>query len=415
MRTLAGLRTEMAAFAAGFDAGSLTAGDAEAVVREAAAIVNLASTVKLLAARRVADSGAWKRRGHRTAAEWLAATTKSTLGDAIGVLETGQNLADCPAVEAKVRAGELTGPQAHVISKAVVADPASESALLDTARTDGMAKLRQRCRSVEEAADGADAEARHARVHRNRSLRHWTDDDGTFRLDGRLTPEVGAKFLGALGPYERFAFDQARTEGRHQSAAAYRADALEAMAEAASSRQDRTGPAGATVDTDSEGATRPATVRPSRKPSFTVMVDIHALLRGHTVAGETCEIPGVGPVPVSVLYDYADEAVGHALVTDGVDIRAYCSLTRHIPTMLRVALEARDRECVVPGCNVSTGLEIDHTVAVEDGGPTTYANLARPCHHHHRMKHQQGWILAGDPGRWTFTPPDHPAAGPAPP
>ena len=32
-----------------------------------------------------------------------------------------------------------------------------------------------------------------------------------------------------------------------------------------------------------------------------VLVDYAALVRGHTVAGETCEIPGMGPVPVSVV------------------------------------------------------------------------------------------------------------------
>ncbi len=145
----------------------------------------------------------------------------------------------------------------------------------------------------------------------------------------------------------------------------------------------------------------------SRKPSFTVLIDIQALLRGHTQAGETCEIPGVGPVPVSLLYDYAPEAVWHALITDGVDIRSYCSMTRHIPTMLRVALEARDRECIVPGCNATTGLQIDHIIPVEEHGPTSYANLGRLCHFdHHDKKHRKGWKLSGGPGHWTFTPPD---------
>jgi hypothetical protein len=406
MRNLADLRSELADFAARFDSGALTASDAEQVVRDATAIVNLASTVTTLAARRVVDSGAWRHRGHRTAAGWLASTTKSTVGDAIGVLETGDNLAACPGVEARIRAGELTGQQAHAISRAVVVDPSAESTLLATAETDGISKLRQDCRSVEHAASGEDAEARHARIHRNRSLRHWTDDDGTFRLDGRLTVEVGAKLLGALSPFQKMAFDQARADDRHEAADAYQADALEAMADASLS-----GAAIVDAGVIGEKVRRSA----GRKPSFTVLIDLPALLRGHTQAGETCEIPGVGPIPVSLLREYGGEAVWHALVTDGVDIRAYCSLTRHIPTMLRIALEARDRECVVPGCNATRGLEIDHTLAVEDGGPTTYTNLARPCHHHHRMKHQQGWLLAGGPGGWSFTPPDHPPKGPSPP
>ncbi len=137
-----------------------------------------------------------------------------------------------------------------------------------------------------------------------------------------------------------------------------------------------------------------------------MLVDIQALLRGEAEAGETCEIPGVGPLPVSRLYDLAPEATWHLLVTNGKDIRAYCSATRHIPTMLRVALEARDRECVVPGCNQTQGLEIDHVHAFGKRGPTTYENLARLSHHHHRLKTVEGWTLTYQQGEWTFEPPD---------
>jgi 5-methylcytosine-specific restriction endonuclease McrA len=192
-----------------------------------------------------------------------------------------------------------------------------------------------------------------------------------------------------LAPFEKAAFDQARTDGRHEPHEAYRADALVAMAEASLG--------GPTGDNGKAGC---------RKPSFTVLVDSTALLRGHTQPGERCEIPGIGPVPASVLHEKADKAIWHILATDGTDIRAYASGTRHIPTMLRAALEARDSSCVVPGCDASTGLEIDHTIPLETGGLTSYDNLARLCHHHHHhVKHEQGWTLAGGPDHWTFTPP----------
>ena len=35
--------------------------------------------------------------------------------------------------------------------------------------------------------------------------------------------------------------------------------------------------------------------------------------------------------------------------------------------------------------------DIDHTVAVIDGGPTTDCNLAPLCRHHHRAKHEAHW------------------------
>ena len=391
MRSLAELRTDLANYVAAFEADTLLASDAETAVRDAAAIANLASTVQMLAAKRVADSPHWRHRGHRTPAEWLAAQTKSSVGEAFGSLETAEKLADCPGVEAKVRAGELSAPQARALAKAVSVDPAAESRLLGVAETDGLGKLRDECRAV--ANTGEDADVRHARLHRERSVRHWTDDDGAFRLAAKLTSDAGAKLLGALAPFEQAAFDRARADGRHEPHEAFRADALVDLAEASLSGQS--------------GAKSPC-----RKPSFTVLVDAAAFLRGDAHPGETCEIPGVGPVPVSLLHEQADAAAWHILATDGVDIRVYCSLTRHIPNSLRVALEARDRECVVPGCNVTTGLEIDHILPLECGGVTAHVNLARLCHHHHHeMKHRRGWILGGGPGAWTFTPPEHPPDG----
>lgn len=35
--------------------------------------------------------------------------------------------------------------------------------------------------------------------------------------------------------------------------------------------------------------------------------------------------------------------------------------------------------------------DLDHRVAVIDGGPTTACNLAPLCRHHHRAKHEAGW------------------------
>jgi 5-methylcytosine-specific restriction endonuclease McrA len=391
MAVLADIETELAAIAARFDASTLLGSEAVAVLRRAARIKNLAAGIEMAAAKRAADTPIWKHQGHRTPAEWLARETKSSVGDAIGVLETAERLDGCPQVEAKVRAGELTPGQARALTRAVSADPTTESQLLGVAEADGLKGLQQRCRDVEHAAAG-DADARHARIHRDRSLRHWTDPHGAFCLAATLTPDAGARVLGALAPFEKAAFDQARTDGRHEPHHAYRADALVAMA-----------------DTSLTGATSDGPKTGCRKPSYTVLVDGTALLRGHTEAGERCEIPGIGAVAVSVLHQQADAAIWHILATDGTDLRTYASGTRHIPTMLRVALEARDRTCVVPGCDTATGLEIDHTHPLETGGITSYDNLARLCHHHHHhLKHQQGWQLTGGPDRWALTAPDDP-------
>jgi Domain of unknown function (DUF222)/HNH endonuclease len=383
MARLVEIEAELSALAGSFDASTLLGSEAAEAVRRLARIENLAAGMKTKAVARVAETPVWKHQGSRTPAEWLSRETKCGVGDAIGMLETAERLSECPQVEEKVRAGELTGAQAHALAKAVSVDPAAESRLLKVAGTDGLKKLKETCREVE--LSGGDAEARYQKTHRERSLRHWTDQAGAFCLAGRLTPDAGAKVLGALAPFEKAAFDQARSDGRREPHEAYRADALVGLCEASLSGQT--------------GATK------TRKPSFTVLVDLAALLRGKAEPGETCEIPGVGSFPVSRLYDLAPEAVWHLLVTDGKDIRAYASATRTIPTMLRVALAARDRECVRPGCNQTQGLEIDHVLPFADGGPTSLTNNARLCPHDHRLKTHEGWTLRHEQGQWSFDPP----------
>ena len=66
--------------------------------------------------------------------------------------------------------------------------------------------------------------------------------------------------------------------------------------------------------------------------------------------------------------------------------------TRRPTTTLRRLVQAQHRTCVFLGCRIpAIDCDIDHTVAVKDGGPTTDCNLAPLCRYHHRAKHQAPW------------------------
>jgi hypothetical protein len=148
-----------------------------------------------------------------------------------------------------------------------------------------------------------------------------------------------------------------------------------------------------------------------RPPTCSVMVrvDLDALLRGTTLPGETCEIDNFGPVPVAMARDMANDSFLRFVFYRAGDIRAVSHFGRTINRHLRTALAHRDRCCVVPGCSVSYGLEIDHIQGFALGGPTELGNLALLCHHHHYLKTYEGWTLERtgrsdvDP-QWTFTP-----------
>ncbi|TML89185.1 MAG: DUF222 domain-containing protein [Actinobacteria bacterium] len=313
-------------------------------------------------------------------------------GPAVTTLETAARLRELPALDAAYRAGALSPVQANEIASAAAADPAAERELVDVAATEGVPGLRERCRRVKVAAtpDGA---ARHEAIRRTRSLRHWTDPDGVFRLDGRLLPEDGAELLAGLEPLRARIFVEARAAGRREPYEAYLADALVAMA-----RDARTG----------SDATRPVP-----RASIHVRVDHTAFRRGHVEAGETCEILGIGPIPVASARALVADAVISAIVCDGVDVKSVAHLGRTIPARVRTALVARDPVCVVPGCHTRTGLEIDHIVPFAEGGATCLANLCRLCRWHHYLKTHQGCRLTGGPGDWRWE--SHESHGHGPP
>jgi Domain of unknown function (DUF222)/HNH endonuclease len=238
------------------------------------------------------------------------------------------------------------------------------------------------------AAASGDEVGRYDAIRRRRRLRHKTDPEGAFRLDAVLTPDAGASVLAALEPYHERIFADARTQGRREPYEAYAADALVAIATHAR-------------DCDAD----PVAARPTAMVH--VRVDHRAFRSGTAEAGELCEIPGVGPIPVATARALAEDAILAALITDGTDVQAVSHVGRVMPSRLRTAVVARDETCVVPSCDVRHQLQIDHVVPMAEGGPTRLDNLARLCSWHHYLKTHHGYRLSGGPGLWRWRDPEH--------
>jgi len=106
----------------------------------------------------------------------------------------------------------------------------------------------------------------------------------------------------------------------------------------------------------------------------------------------------VGPIPVATAKAWAGDAVLRALITNGVDVVA----------VARAALKERDPTCVVAGCGMAKGLEIDHVDGWALTRTTTLQRLARLCRWHHHLKTYDGYRLEGGVGNWRLVAPEHP-------
>jgi hypothetical protein len=361
--------------------------EAISLLTEIGEIENSCAAARVLLSGRISESTIWQENGERSAAHLVARTTRTTVSKAVETLETARRLEDLPRTAEAFQDGKVSETEVREIASAASLSPTSEPKLLETARTGDVTELREACRRVRHAAVSDELE-RYETIHRSRYLRSWSDHDGAFRLDAKLTPDAGATVMAALEPHRRRAFEDARKAGRKDRPEAYLADALVSLAEEAPNTKSPIGP----------------------RAMVHVRVDHAALLRGRRKGQETCEIAGIGPIPVASARALASDAILAAVLTEGADVKAVAHLGRTIPARLRTALQARDTECAVPGCHNRHRLEIDHIEPFAEGGPTSLDYLVRLCRPHHHMKTNLGFRLVGGPGKWKWISPDETAA-----
>jgi hypothetical protein len=125
--------------------------------------------------------------------------------------------------------------------------------------------------------------------------------------------------------------------------------------------------------------------------------------------GHPGELSGFGPVIADIARQIArrhhDSDWRYTIVDDtGLPVHVGTTSRRPTPTQKR-RIQARHRTCVFPGCRMPAIVcDIDHSVAVVDGGETCDRNLAPLCRHDHCIKHANGWtyeIGADNRIRWT--------------
>ncbi len=394
------MRDGLARYASSFDPALLSADQAALVLAATVAIERMAATLKGLAAARVAEGGAWKAAGERSAAHHLARAAGTSVGNAGEVIDTARRMESLPAVSSAARSGRLSAQQVAAVADAAAADPAAEHRLVELAQRSSLVELREECARTKAAAH-PDPEARRRSIHAGRFLRSYTDAEGAWNLRMRDNPEVGAVVMSAVNAVRDRLSREARREGRREPSEAYAADALAELA----------------CGKPAEPGRR---ARGGGRAKAIVRVDLGALLRGRAADGEVCEIAGFGPVAASAVRDLLDtgDPFLAAVVTKGEQVVGVAHLGRRPTAIQQSALEWLYPNCAAEGCSASTWLENDHRVEWTASHLTVLDLLDRLCSHHHDLKSLDGWRLVEGRGKRPFVPPDdprHPRHAHAPP
>lgn len=141
-----------------------------------------------------------------------------------------------------------------------------------------------------------------------------------------------------------------------------------------------------------------------------ITVDLKTLAELSSSPGE---LAGYGPVIADIARQVTSSqqhSEWRTTVTDqNGDIVHVATTSRRPTNKMKRLIQAQQPRCVHPGCRMpAIQCDIDHRIAVVDGGPTCVCNLEPLCRHHHRAKHEGKWqYLKVDTGYLWISPLAH--------
>lgn len=204
--------------------------------------------------------------------------------------------------------------------------------------------------------------------------------DGRHRVDGELDLEDSVEYLAELEAryeeiYQQDHSPHATDEERHRTTSQRYAAAQVDMAR-------RSSMAGNPEQDDGT----PVTIRTTaRKTQIIVVVDINAVAGVPTARAE---LEDGTPVPQDLLQRWlCDTALCRVVMIGGSIPYDLGKVTYTASDGQRRMLTARDRGCIVPGCNRKARWCQAHHVVPWPKGPTNINNLVLLCHRHHKQVH----------------------------
>ncbi|MSO96459.1 MAG: HNH endonuclease [Thermoleophilia bacterium] len=339
---------------------------------------------------------------------WRCGITGREAREFLRVAEALQGL---PLTRAAFGRGELTFSKVRALTR--VATGASEESLLELAVVLTASQLERALRVFRRVA-GENA----ARAQALEYVDYYLDEDGTVFLRARLAAEDGVLVVRALELARERVLERRRAE-RAAAAEGPRAgaDAAAAAPEhpvapecpVAPEHPDAAGwelpgavgvvpprPVRVEALLDLAAAALACSNEPGREPArLVVHVDAAALSadgRGR------CELQDGPLVSLETARRLGCDAELMAQVErDGLPVSVGRS-RRTVPAALRRLLEARDdTTCCFPGCERQRHLQAHHRRHWAEGGETSLANLVLLCVQHHRLVHEGGYTVEGDP------------------
>ena len=302
-------------------------------------------------------------------------------------LRVAEALQELPATRAAFACGELTFTKVRALTR--VATASSEEGLLELAGALTASQLERALRAFRRVA-AEDA----AHAHELEYVDYYLDDDGTLFLRARLAAEDGMLVVRALEAARERVVERRRVERVATTSDPQAKTEAEEPAAGASVVPPR--PARVEALLDLAEASLAAGCEPSGvRARVVVHVDAAALCTDGRGRSELEDGPLISLETARRLGCDAD--VVAQIERDGLPLSVGRS-RRTVPAALRRLLEARDNNtCCFPGCERRRHLQAHHREHWAHGGETSLENLVLLCFQHHRVVHEGGYTVEGDP------------------
>jgi hypothetical protein len=313
-------------------------------------------------------------------AGYLAFRCGITRRDACEYMRVAEALQELPAIRGAFSRGELTFTKVRALTR--VATAASEQGLLQLAEALTASQLERALRAFRRLAV---EDARNA--HELEFVDYYFEDDGSLYLRARLAAEDGTLLVKALEAARERVAERRRQE---RSAVANGPDVSAAL----DFQPSRSAHVEALLEL-AQTSLPASDEHQGERARLVVHVDADALASNGSGRSELEDGPVIPPETARRLG--CDAELVAQVERDGLPL-SVGRRRRTVPPALRRLLEARDGDtCCFPGCERRRHLQAHHRRHWAHGGETNLDNLVLLCFHHHRLVHEGGYTVEGDP------------------
>ena len=289
-------------------------------------------------------------------------------------------LEDLPKISDEFRQGRISFSKVRAMTR--VATPANEDELLNIAWY-GTASHVERLVSQYRKVKRLEALEAENQRHELRELNWHVDDDGSYVLKARLTPEQGERIVKAIESAMDEEFEERQDVSAERSSPSIDCPVSEPVAQRRADALARVAEGFFGSETGTNGGER---------STIHVHTDLDTLRQDGDGAESRLDSGAHISAETSRRLS-CDCGVVHWQESESEDVLNIGRRSRSIPPAIRRALKRRDHGCRFPGCTAHKYVDAHHIQHWADGGETKLDNLTLLCRHHHRLVHEGGYAV----------------------